>query len=872
MDKRLERILPRVQKPARYVGGEFNAIMKDKSKVDTRVAFCFPDTYEIGMSNLGMRILYGVMNNIEGVWCERCFAPWGDMEQEMRNANIPLYALESFDPIKDFDIIAFSIGYEMAFPAMVDMLDLAGVPLHASERTALTPLVVAGGTAMYNCEPIADFIDLALIGEGEEMDVELIELHRQARREGWSKHEFLVCAAQIPGVYVPSLYDVVYNDDGTVKSITANEGAPKVVLKRIMRDMDKAVARIQKALANDETIAVFGDYDVDGITSTVLLLDYLKNCGAKCLRYIPRRIEDGYGLSKDAIQGLRDKGVTLMITVDCGITGNEEIDFAASIGMDVVVTDHHECKENLPRAVAVVDPHRPDDTYPFKYLAGVGVALKLVLALGGPDRENALFARYCTLAAIGTIADVMRMEGENRTIVSCGLAALNHTDFVGIHALLKEAGLLGKPITSIQIGFVLSPRINAAGRMGAADLAADLLQETDPAKAEELAKQLCDLNRERQAVEQSICADAIAQIERLRPEERNALVLSSEEWHQGVVGIVASRLSEKYAAPSFMIHLKDGSGKGSCRSYGGFNLFSALESCSDLLDGFGGHELAAGFTIPEENIDTFRQRMNRFVKAASGGERAVSCLEVDAAISNPADMTLEQVDHLAQLEPYGSGNPRPVFALLGATVDSVQAVGQGKHLKLRLSKGPSRFDAIFFSMPEAAAQLEPGCRVDAAFYLQANTFRGTTTLQLQLVDLRPSLTPSRHEAESLDLLHRLTGEQPLTAQETARLMISRDQFAAFWRILDRHLKQGKLETDLLPYLRSLAAQVGGCDSFLRAALALTVFQERGLISLSRQEDRVTLCLNPIQGKVDLYASPCLRRLRGGAEVKRGDSQ
>ena len=240
MDKRLERILPRVQKPARYVGGEFNAIMKDKSKVDTRVAFCFPDTYEIGMSNLGMRILYGVMNNIEGVWCERCFAPWGDMEQEMRNANIPLYALESFDPIKDFDIIAFSIGYEMAFPAMVDMLDLAGVPLHASERTALTPLVVAGGTAMYNCEPIADFIDLALIGEGEEMDVELIELHRQARREGWSKHKFLVCAAQIPGVYVPSLYDVAYNDDGTVKSITANEGAPKVVLKRIMREMDKA--------------------------------------------------------------------------------------------------------------------------------------------------------------------------------------------------------------------------------------------------------------------------------------------------------------------------------------------------------------------------------------------------------------------------------------------------------------------------------------------------------------------------------------------------------------------------------------------------------------------------------------------------------
>ena len=365
----------------------------------------------------------------------------------------------------------------------------------------------------------------------------------------------------------------------------------------LMRDMDKAVERIQRAIADGETIAVFGDYDVDGITSTVLLRDYLKSCGVRCLRHIPRRIEDGYGLSKDAIASLREQGATLMITVDCGITGNEEVAFANSIGLDVVVTDHHECKETLPDAVAVVDPHRPDCPYPFKHLAGVGVALKLVLALGGENREDALFARYCTLAAIGTIADVMRMEGENRTIVSCGLEALPHTDFVGVHALLKEAGLLGKPITSIQIGFVLSPRINAAGRMGAADVAADLLETSDPARAEELARRLCDLNRERQAVEQAICADAAEKIKSLRSEERSALVLSSEAWHQGVVGIVASRLSEKYSCPSFMIHLKDGTGKGSCRSYGGFNLFAALESCADLLDGFGGHELAAGFTL-----------------------------------------------------------------------------------------------------------------------------------------------------------------------------------------------------------------------------------------------------------------------------------
>ena len=239
-DPKLKEALGRVQKPGRYTGGEPGSVYKDKEKVDVRFAFCFPDTYEIGMSNLGMRILYGIMNNMEGVWCERVFAPWGDMEEEMRRAGLPLYALESGDPIRDFDIIAFSVGYEMAFPAMLNMLDLAGVPLHASERTELTPLVIAGGTAMFNCEPIADFIDIAEIGEGEEMNAELIELHRRARREGWTKQQFLRAAAQLDGIYVPGLYEVDYNADGTVKSITPKDGAPKVVTKRIMRDMDKA--------------------------------------------------------------------------------------------------------------------------------------------------------------------------------------------------------------------------------------------------------------------------------------------------------------------------------------------------------------------------------------------------------------------------------------------------------------------------------------------------------------------------------------------------------------------------------------------------------------------------------------------------------
>ena len=254
MDKKLERILPRVQKPARYVGGEYNAIKKDPAQVDTRVAFCFPDTYEIGMSNLGMRILYGVMNQMDGVWCERVFAPWGDMEEEMRRAEMPLFALESGDAITNFDMVAFSVGYEMAFSTILNMLDLAHIPLHSRERTGLSPLVVAGGTAMYNAEPIADFVDVVSIGEGEDVIVELIELHRKARKEGWSKEQFLHSASQIPGLYVPSLYEVSYHKDGTVKGITALDGAPKVVRKRIVQDMDKSYYPVKTIVPSTEIV------------------------------------------------------------------------------------------------------------------------------------------------------------------------------------------------------------------------------------------------------------------------------------------------------------------------------------------------------------------------------------------------------------------------------------------------------------------------------------------------------------------------------------------------------------------------------------------------------------------------------------------
>ena len=628
----------------------------------------------------------------------------------------------------------------------------------------------------------------------------------------------------------------------------------------LMCDMDKAVARINDALLRGEKIAVFGDYDVDGITATCILVDYLQNRGGSVVHYIPRRIEDGYGLSADAIDALiRDHGIKLLITVDCGITGVEEVAYANAQGVDVVVTDHHECKESLPDAVAVVDPHRGDCPYPFKHLAGCGVALKLVLALGGSDREEALFARYCTLAAIGTIADVMQMSGENRTIVSRGLATIDHSDFIGLHALLQESGLADKEITSTQIGFVLSPRINAAGRMGAADMAAELLLCKDPARAEEMARSLCALNRERQTVEQEIYMQAEEMIADLPEYQRSALVLSSDKWHQGVVGIVASRLSEKYSRPSFMIHMNGSVGKGSCRSWGGFNLFAALEDCQDLLLGFGGHELAAGFTIEEKNIPAFRERMNQYAKEFRGGSRPVSSLDVDVAIAQPGRITLSELEALSTLEPYGSGNTRPVFCLQGATLQRIQSVGQNRHLKLRLSKGPTQFDGIFFSTTAEECACAVGERVDAAFYLQINEFRGNRSVQLQMVDMRPSLYPSGKEQEILNLLERFLAGEVLSAKEARRLLLPRDQSVSVWRTLEALVEPEGLTIGYLPLLRLLASHMSKTEAFLHAALALEVFRERELLHMERNDDgEVTLRLMGGK-KVSLADSPYLRR-------------
>ena len=666
--------------------------------------------------------------------------------------------------------------------------------------------------------------------------------------------------AQLERAGIPSLLACVLSARGVTEPEQAwkllTPGEEPLLDPMLLKDMDRAVLRVGRALKTGELMAVYGDYDVDGITSTCLLTDCLTRLGGRVRSYIPDRLEEGYGLNEEAVLHLAQQGVTLIITVDCGITAAREVEFARELGIDVVITDHHECKQAIPEAAAVVDPHRPDCPYPFKGLAGVGVALKLAMAAAGPDRAGLVFREYADLAAVGTVADVMPMTGENRTIVQTGLAALAHPRRVGLAQLMEEAGLGDKPVTSVSIGYTLAPRINAAGRMGQADLAAELLLTRDPGRAAALAQELCALNRERQTIECEIFQECVQRLER-RPQS-GIILLADEHWHQGVVGIVASRLTEKYSCPAFMVCLDQGMGKGSCRSWGGVNLFHLLTQCQDLLEGFGGHAMAAGFTVREENIPALERRLRQLVLEEQAGEELPSLLDIDAAVL-PQELTVEAVEALDALEPCGAGNPRPVLVLTGAHVISAAQVGRGRHLKLRLEGRGVPLDAIFFSVDGSELGLTPGCRVDVAFYPQINDFRGVRSVQLQVVDLRHAMTRAQLEQSIYEKYRR--GE-PLSPQEAQSLLPTRAEFVCLWRYLERQCAGQTFLEDTLARIAQKSARSGGQSERPNHTLVcLEVMEERGLISLERQSGRVQITLHRLEHKVDLNASAILRRLR-----------
>ncbi|MCL2820685.1 MAG: single-stranded-DNA-specific exonuclease RecJ [Oscillospiraceae bacterium] len=505
----------------------------------------------------------------------------------------------------------------------------------------------------------------------------------------------------------------------------------------LMADMDKAVVRINKAVSNGERIAVYGDYDVDGMTSCAILSIWLDSKNADFEIYIPERFNEGYGLNNSALSNLKEKGITLVITVDCGITAIEEAEFAKSIGLDLVITDHHECRGDLPDAVAVVDPKRPDCKYPYKSLAGVGVAFKLICALENDYQSDTIIKSYCDLVALGTVADVMPVVGENRELIKLGLDILNRYPRPGFRSLLQEIGITPGTVTSSTIGFTLAPRLNAAGRMGQSELSVKLLLSKSYEDSEELAVELCRLNSERRSLEQEIYDEAIAMLSgEAVPCE--PIVLAQKGWYQGVTGIIAAKIAERYCVPAVIISIdEDGTGRGSCRSFGSFVLYDALCSCEDILLNYGGHEMAAGVTVAEENIDELRTRI---VKYYNDNVTAITKpgLKLDFEVEKPELLTIQNIEALEHLEPFGNGNPSPCLCILGAVLSSAQSIGDGKHSKLKIGKSGKNLDCIFFSVPTEDLGVSEGMTVDLAFEPQVNEFRGRSNVQLQLHDIRAS--------------------------------------------------------------------------------------------------------------------------------------
>ncbi len=618
----------------------------------------------------------------------------------------------------------------------------------------------------------------------------------------------------------------------------------------LMTDMDLAAGRVGLAITKGEKIAVFGDYDVDGITATCLLTSFLRRCGADVVSYIPGRLEEGYGLNPIAIDQLSREGVKLIITVDCGITAVEEAQLCKRLGIDLVITDHHECKESLPEAIAVVDPHRPDGGYPHKNLSGVGVAFKLAAALSG-DQE-AVLEEYADMVCLGTVADVMLLQGENRVFVAKGLESLRHTRRPGIAALMKESGCAQDSVTASSIGFMLAPRINAAGRMGQIDLAVDLFLTDDPEHACELAKALCELNRQRQSVESGIYDQAVSMLPEGKTPE--AIVLADETWHQGVVGIVSSRIAEEFCCPTFLICLDGEHGKASSRSFGGFNLFASLTTLSDLLESYGGHELAAGFTISRSQIPAFRKAICELAAAYYSDDTPRTCIDIDCTIE-PELLTIRGIESLNQLEPTGNGCPKPVLMMKKLTVERIQMVGGGKHMRLRLRSGRTAVNAIYFSANPETASIQQGDMVDVAFNPQINEFRGERSVQMNILDIRPHCSaPCTGEIAAYHALR----QNRLSAADAASLLPERSTLAMVWRYLAA--APGPICESPMCLCRKIVRWADTPLNLGQLLTCLDIFSDVGLLKYARQHKYLTITLTAGSGKADLNASATMQTL------------
>lgn len=621
----------------------------------------------------------------------------------------------------------------------------------------------------------------------------------------------------------------------------------------LLKDMDKAAARITRAVDNMEKIAVYGDYDADGVTSTAMLYSYLETRGADVIFYIPQREGEGYGMNIGAVEYLKEQGVSLIVTVDNGISSVQEVARANELGIDVVVTDHHRPQEVLPDAVAVVDAYRPDDTSPYKHFSGVGIAFKLLMALedGAGDVEDLLEA-YSDLAAIGTIGDIVPLTGENRTLIRAGLERLSQSDRPGVQALLENAGIAGKALTSTNVAFTLVPRINATGRMGAPERAVRLLISGYEEEAEVLSEEICADNEERRRVEAEIAEAAFADIEAKGYMKDRVVVVDGENWHHGVIGIVASRVTERCGKPCMIISRGETEAKGSGRSIEGFSLFEAICACGDLLIKFGGHPMAAGITLKPENIEAFRKRINQYA-AEHFPQMPTQTVTLDCKL-NPAALSVSMAQSLTQLEPFGNGNPQPVFGLFNMELSNVTPVGGGGHLRLTLEKNGAVITAMRFNTKPEELPYHIGDKIDLAVQLEAREFRGQPSLTVIVRDMKFAAFDTEKNITSLASFEKWQRGEVLSAEDKKRLYPDRACLAAIYRAL--RTVNGK-ETDQVRFV----SQFGKDMTLGLFKTALLVFEERGLVHSEIADDTFTATLIETSGKTDITRSPVLLALQ-----------
>ena len=654
-----------------------------------------------------------------------------------------------------------------------------------------------------------------------------------------------------------------------------------------LKDMQMGIERIYRAVKQKQKITIYGDYDVDGVTSVCTLYLYLKSKGANVNYYIPNRSGEGYGVSNAAIDSLKDNGTGLIITVDTGITANDEVEYAKSLGIDFVITDHHECRASLPLAEAVINPHRPDCEYPFKELAGVGVVFKLISAYeekySNISRKEAalrIFNSYADLVAIGTIADVMPIKSENRIIVGYGLKMIENTKRVGLTALINaslnnhggishDRNKKRKKITSGYIGYTLAPRINAAGRVRSAAMAVELFLEHNLDRAESIAMKLCQANKERQNEENKIMQDADEKMRSWDIEKYPVIVLDADNWHHGVIGIVASRLTEKYARPSILVSFggndEDGNasldvGKGSGRSIKGLNLMDALCACSDNLLKFGGHELAAGLSVSRDQLPEFIENINRYARENLKDEDMIPTIDVDCEIEF-SDLTFTLAQQLQKLEPYGVGNPQPTFVIKDCVVGDISPISEGRHTRFTLTDGNSTVSAMFFSNNPTNLKIYNGDNVDVIFNIDINEWLGRRNVQLIIKDIRQSYSQSIQSVSEVARFEEIWNGDSFSHSED--IIPSRDDFAYVYRYIVGAVRNG---VDTFEH-RDLCSKLSGYRShtkinYIKLKIIIKVFIELNLIGIEESKNEVyKFILHYSTSKTELDKSNLLRRLR-----------